>query len=130
MHSLGVVCLFLDGFKDDSDSMIYEEGGKRKDTLVHFIDQITKIYTMANESGILALRFMNSPRGKKNWKGESLKGYLDRHEYGGLTRIGTTLKEKILDLFAIGNSNQSKPLLVLIVTDGAVCPSPDISKAI
>jgi len=109
--------------------MIHEENGKRKKTLIQFIDHITEIYSMANESGILAMRFMNGYRGKKNWTGKS-QDYLDGHNYGGLTRIGTALKEKILDKFAIGNSKQSKPLLVLIVTDGAVCLSPSISKAI
>jgi len=104
---------------DDSDSMIYEEKGSRKKTLIQFIDHITDIYQMANESGILAMRFMNGRRGKKNWTGKSQE-YLNEHSYGGLTRIGTALKEKILDLFVIGNPNQSKPLLVLIVTDGAV----------
>ena len=107
--------------------MIYEEKGSRKKTLIQFIDHITDIYQMANESGILAMRFMNGRRGKKNWTGKSQE-YLNEHTYGGLTRIGTALKEKILDLFTIGNPNQSKPLLVLIVTDGAVCLSPNLSK--
>ena len=105
---------------DDSDSMINEENGKRKETLIQFIDHITEICSMANESGISALRFMNSRGGKKNWTGKS-KDYLDHHSYGGVTRIGTELKKKILDKYAIGNPNQSKPLLVLIVTDGTVC---------
>ena len=109
--------------------MILEEGGARKKTLIQFIDHITKIYSMAGETGILAMRFLNDSGGKKNWTGKSRK-YLNRHSYSGLTRIGTELKRRILDLFVIGNSNQSKPLLVLIVTDGAVCLSPDISKAI
>ena len=110
--------------------MIYEEGGKRKEALIQFIDHITEIYSMANESGILAMRFMNGAGGKKNWKSQSSEDYLNRHEYGGLTRIGVALREKILDLFAIGNSNQSKPLLVIIVTNGAVCLLPKFYKAI
>ena len=114
---------------DDSDSMICEQGGDRKQALVQFIDHITEIYSMANKSGIIAMRFMNRGGGKKNWTGKS-QAYLDNHNYGGVTRIGTELKKKILDKFVIGNSNQSKPLLVLIVTDGAVCLSPKISKAI
>ena len=122
--------MLIVGWIDDSDSMKSEENGRRKETLIKFVDHIMEIYLMANESGILAMRFMNSARGKKNWKGESLEDYLNRHQYGGLTRIGTALKEKVLDLFAIGNSNQSKPLLVLIVTDGAVCLSPNISTPI
>ena len=84
---------------------------------------------MANESGILAMRFMNRGGGKNNWTGKSQE-YLDHHSYGGVLRIGTELRKKILDRFAIGNDNQSKPLLVLIVTSGAVCFSPKISEAI
>ena len=81
---------------------------------------------MANESGILAMRFMNGISGKKNWT-EKSKSYLDDYDFSGITRIGTELKTKILDQFAIGNTNQGKPLLVLIVTDGEVCFSPHIS---
>ncbi|KAG0128934.1 hypothetical protein HOY82DRAFT_671393 [Tuber indicum] len=105
---------------DDSDSMIYEEGGKRKETLVKYIDNITEIYSMAKELGILAMRFMNGPKGKRNWVGESSKEYLDQHKYGGVTRIGTELKRKILDILVTGKTDQARPLLVLIVTDGAV----------
>ncbi|PUU80827.1 hypothetical protein B9Z19DRAFT_1063118 [Tuber borchii] len=91
----------------DSQSMINEENGARKQTLIQFVDHITEICSMVSGSGILAMRFMN--RGG------------DHHSYGGATRIGTELKKKkILDKFAIGNPNQSKPLLVLIITDGGV----------
>ena len=107
--------------------MIREEGGKRKKTLIEFVDYITEICSMANESGVFAMRFMNSGGGKKNWT-EKSKDYLDHHSYGNVTRIGTELKRKILDKFVIGNPNQSKPLLVLIVSDGAVCFSPDLSR--
>ena len=119
----------MDGWIDDSDSMISEEDGQRKKTLAGFIDHVTEIYSMANRSGILAMRFMNHRGGKKNWTGKSQE-YLDHHSYGGAKKIGTALKKKILDIFAIGNPNQRKPLLVLIVTDGTVCLSPNISKAI
>jgi len=109
--------------------MISEDDGERKETLIQFVDHITEIYSMVNESGILAMRFMNHAGGKKNWKNKS-QDYLDNHTYGGVTRIGTELKKKILDKFVIRNSGQSKPLLVLIVTDGAVSLSPKISKAV
>ena len=111
-------CLSLDGLIDDSDSM-----SKRKKTLIQFIDHITTIYSMANEKGILAMRFINGPKGRRNWTGESGR-YLSDHSYSGLTRIGTELKKKILDNYA--KPKQSKPLLVLIVTDGTVCLSPKI----
>jgi len=94
--------------------MICEDDGERKDTLIQFIDHITEICSMANESGIFAMRFMNRGGGKKNWKDKS-QDYLDNRNYGDVTRIGTELKRKILDKFVIGNPNQSNPLLVLIV---------------
>ena len=121
--------MLIIGWIDDSDSMISEEAGQRKQTLVQFIDHITEIYSMANESGILALRFMNSGGGKENWTGK-LENYLDQHNYGGVAMIGTELKKKILNKFVIGNPNQKKPLLVLIVTAGIVCLSLSISKDI
>ena len=119
----------MDGWIDDSDSIIYEENGARKKTLIQFIDNITEIYSMANESGILAITFMNDRGGKKNWTGR-LEEYLDQHAKGGLARIGTELKRRILDTFVIGNPSQKKPLLVLIVTAGVVCLSPQISKTV
>jgi len=84
---------------------------------------------MANESGILAMRFMNHGGGKNNWTGKS-KEYVDHHSHGGVTRIGTKLKKEILDEFMIRNSVQIKPLLFLIATGSAVCLSPRISKVI
>ena len=109
--------------------MINEQNGHRKETLIQFIDHITEIYSMANESGILAMRFINQRGGKKNWTGKSQE-YLDQHSYGGTARIGTQLKSRILDKFVTGNPNQSKPLLVIIVTDGIVCLSLQIFKTI
>ena len=109
--------------------MVSDKNGARKKSLIEFVDHITEICSIANDSGILAMRFMNSSGGKKNWSMKSEK-YLDRHSYRGLTRIGTELKKKILDNYAIGVSNQRKPLLVLIVTDSGVCLSPNISKAL
>ena len=124
MHSVGFVLLTL-GWIDDSSSMISEENGERMETFARFIDHITEIYSMANESGILAIRYMNRPGGRENWTGKWHE-YPDHHIYGGVTRIGTALKKRILDEFV--TKNQKKPLLVLIATDGAVCLSPKGSK--
>jgi len=108
--------------------MVYKDNGARKDTLIQFVDHVTEIYTLANESGVSAMRFMNRGGGKKNWTGKS-QDYLGNHTYGGITRIGAELKKKILDKFVTGNPNQRKPVLVLIVTDGTVCLSPNISQS-
>jgi len=109
--------------------MISGEGGARKEALIQFVDHITEIYSMANESGIVAMRFLNHKGGRINWTRKSRK-YLDRHMYSGSRRVGTELKGKILDHYVIGKANQSKPVLVLLVTNGAVCFSPEISRAI
>ena len=124
-----VFFLLIVGWTADSESMINEEDGNRKNTLIQLVDHITEICSMANESGILAMRFINSGGGKKHWT-EKSRDYLDHHSYGGATRIGTELKKKILDKFATGNPNQSKPLLVIIITDGGVCLSTNTSKVI
>jgi len=108
--------------------VVSEDDRERKETLIQFVDHITELYSMANESGIFAMHLMNSGGGKKNWKGKS-QDHL-RHNYGGVRRIGTALKRRILDKYAIRKYDQKKPLLVLIITNGAVCLSPDVSEAI
>jgi len=67
----------LNGWIDDSDSMIYEESGARKKTLIQFVDHITEIYSMANEPGILAIAFTNPEGGLQNciyWKVARIPG--------------------------------------------------------
>ncbi|PWW79091.1 hypothetical protein C7212DRAFT_22977, partial [Tuber magnatum] len=104
---------------DDSDSIIEEEGGAKKKTLIQYVDNIAKIYSMAKGDGFLALRFMNARWGRKDWAEGSSRVYLETTIAGGVTRIGTELKKKILDPLVIGGGDQKKPLLVLIITDGA-----------
>ncbi|PUU80839.1 hypothetical protein B9Z19DRAFT_973419 [Tuber borchii] len=104
---------------DDSGSMILEENGQRKDTLIWLIKEISDIYSMANGPDAHTMHFLNTTEVKKG-ADEKWEDYLGRHEFGGATRIGTELKKQILDEFVIGNSNQSKPLLVIILADGTV----------
>lgn len=87
--------------------MISEENGQRKDTLIEFVDHITKIYWIANESGVLAMHFMNNKKGQKSWAGKS-KDYLDSHSYDSARRIGTELEREILDIYVIGKCDQKK----------------------
>ena len=84
---------------------------------------------MVNESNTLNVRFLNTGKPEME-KGENWEDYLDRHEFGGVTRIGTELKRQILDDPMINNTNPKKPLRVLIFTDGAVYLPPEISKAL
>ena len=107
--------------------MIHEENGVK--ILIQLIDHITEIYSITDESGIPAMAFINHGRGKKNWIGESQE-YLDRHSNSGVTRIWTALKQRILDEFVVRNPNQSKPLLVFIITHSAVCLFPSMNKTV
>ena len=65
---------------------------------------------------------------------ESVEQFIDTHEYDGLTRIGTSLMKNILDPLVFAgrrpvNSRRvphplqpmTRPLLIVIITDGAVC---------
>jgi len=108
----------MDGWIDDSDSMISEENGQRMKTLVELVSHIMEICSMANEYGLPAIRFMNRSGDMENWT-IRWHEYLDGHRYRGLARIGTELK-RVLDEFAVGHPNQNKPLLLLIFTDGLV----------
>ena len=123
--------MLIVGWIDDSDSGITtdDERSMLKETLIQLIDYITEIYSLANESGILDMRFMNRGEGKRNWKEKSEK-YLNEHRYGGMAHIGRKLREEVLDKCGIGNSGQSKPLLVLVIASNTVCLSPNISEAI
>jgi hypothetical protein len=105
---------------DDSDSMKYEENGERIKTLQKTLDNIANVYGLARDQGIITVRFLNAPQGKKNVTVKTVKSVLKNHNYGGVTRIGTELKKKILDRFV--NKDMAKPLLIMIITDGAVRP--------
>lgn len=102
---------------DDSDSMKYEENGERIKTLQRTLENIASVYGLARDQGIMTVRFLNAPQGKKNVTGKTVKTVLKGHNYGGVTRIGTELKKKILDRFI--TKDMQKPLLIIIITDGA-----------
>lgn len=105
---------------DDSDSMKYEENGERIKTVQKTLDNIANVYGLARDQGIITVRFLNAPQGKKNVTVKTVKSVLKNHNYGGVTRIGTELKKKILDRFV--TNDMAKPLLIMIITDGAVRP--------
>lgn len=99
--------------------MKIEQNGKRIETLHKTIDEITKVYDYANENGIKSVKFLNAKRGVMNIKNKNWKKQFDKIVYNGVTRIGTSLNLKILEKFVWGET-MTKPLLVMIVTDGDV----------
>ncbi|KAF8246235.1 hypothetical protein K440DRAFT_602803 [Wilcoxina mikolae CBS 423.85] len=100
---------------DDSASMFDEEDGKRRETLKRVLENICRIYKLARPEGIVSVKFLNCPQGRKNVKNAD---FLDNHPWNGVTRIGTELK-KILDTFVF-LKKMTKPLLIMVITDGGV----------
>jgi hypothetical protein len=105
--------------------MMYDwPGGERRANLGKVLVEVTKIYTLARSDGIVSVRFFNNREGRKNvtpQKGDILSDITCT----GLTMIGTQLRKKILEPFVYnmpGNPEDmgSKPVLVMVITDGDV----------
>lgn len=109
--------------------MILDEEFQKKKTLVALMKLISKIYPAINESEAHNVRFLNT-REPEREEGQNWDDYLEGHEFGGLTRVGTQLQRQILDNPEINKTSLGRPLRVLIFTDGAVYLSPEISKTI
>lgn len=107
--------------KDDSSSMNYEQEGARKETLRQTLEEVTKIYDLANENGLLVVRFINNTRGRKNVVNSKVNSIFDGRKYDGATMIGTALEKRMLLPFVKNKKKKmEKPLLVMTITDGRV----------
>lgn len=106
--------------KDDSHSMDYAQDGARKATLKKTIDEITKVYDLANDTGILSVRFINNKQGKKEVSNKKVESLFHERIYEGSTKIGTALEKKVLKPFVLSKEKMEKPLLVMTITDGTV----------
>lgn len=101
--------------------MAYAEGGPYLETLNDTLGLISSIYGLARDEGIVAVRFFNSRRGKKNVTGGNIKHVLEGHDFEGTARIGTELKKKIIDRFVSSEPEEmKKPFLVVVITNGIV----------
>lgn len=96
-----------------------EQKGDRIKTLKKAMQGITSVYDLANPNGIRAVKFINAKQGIRNYKNKSWKKNFGTRRYDGMTRIGTALKAKILDQL-VWKDPMTKPLLVMIITDGDV----------
>ncbi|RPB02620.1 hypothetical protein L873DRAFT_1673115 [Choiromyces venosus 120613-1] len=106
---------------DDSESMTYEENGQRIEILKGVLNIINDIYRHAAEpqTGIRAIRFMNNYNDQDRFLGNPYK-LIEGHYFGGTTKIGTELHKRILKPLVLGTSAMKKPLLVMVITDGAI----------
>ncbi|KAA8894981.1 hypothetical protein FN846DRAFT_998187 [Sphaerosporella brunnea] len=108
---------------DDSDTMVLAEEGQRKVTLHKVLMEVSDIYSLARDEGIVSVRFFNTKKGRKNVTPAKVDDVLNKVAYTGLTKIGTELKQKILDPFLYKEAaagKLKKPLLIMIITDGDV----------
>lgn len=103
---------------DDSDSIVYDQKGIRIKQLQIVMNNFARVYDLARDNGIVSVRFLNTAMGKKNIKRKMVKSCIEGHTYGGVTRVGNELKNKILDKFV--SEDMKKPLLAIVITDGRV----------
>jgi hypothetical protein len=104
--------------------MVLQENGERRENLKKVLKEVTDIYSLARTDGIVSVRFFNTRTGRKNvhpGKGDILSDIC----YTGLTMIGTQLQKKVLDPFVYKkkegpSESASKPVLVMVITDGDV----------
>lgn len=99
--------------------MVNDQSGERIKILQSLLNAITSIYTLARERGVMTARFLNAEISKKNVTPQSVGSVISGHIYGGITRVGTELKRKILDKFVVGLVMET-PLLVIVIGDRSV----------
>lgn len=97
-----------------------EDGGRRAETQKTLLKDITEIYDLANPEGILSVRFTSTSKGKRGVRSSEAATLLETHKYQGVARVGTQLEKKILNEFVWGPKAMTKPLLVIVITDGSV----------
>lgn len=90
--------------------------------LKDYFDLVVEIYGLAREKGINSVRFLNHPLGTRNVTEGRKDSVLTKTAYDGVTRLGSELYKKIILPFT--STTMTKPLLVIVTTDGAVRHSP------
>lgn len=105
--------------------MVFEPG-ERIRTLNKTLFEITAISDLASGTGIKSIHFLNATRSLPNINSNNWKALLKNHEYGGLTRIGTTLQTKVLEKLVF-RTDMKRPLLIITITDGEVHSSQLVS---
>ncbi|ODN95748.1 hypothetical protein L198_04366 [Cryptococcus wingfieldii CBS 7118] len=114
-------------YVDDSGSMAYEDGGERIEDLKLILSRVTYVTSLFDSDGI-QIRMMNSQvEGNHiNSEQEALR-LVSRIQFSGLTPLGTSLWQKILQPLVVGPAHQgrlNKPVLVLCITDGSPAGEP------
>lgn len=79
--------------------MEIEENGTRKITLQDTMKAITEVYDLANPNGLLSVRFFNTDLSYIKVRQKNVSWVCKKCTYGGVTRMGSSLSEKVLDSY-------------------------------
>lgn len=114
-------------YVDDSGSIEFEERGARKEQLKQILGIIATAASTFDQDGI-SVRFMNSMEiGDGIRDAEDVNRLVSRVRFQGLTPLGTSLKNKVLDPMVLGPARANrldKPVLVIAITDGQPAGEP------
>lgn len=103
---------------DDSASMANE---RIMEALRGTLKLICGIYSHINANGVRSVRYINSERGKARVTTEKVDAVIEGCARVGLSRVGTELRRKVLQPFALKEGAvMTKPLLVIVISDGTV----------
>ncbi|KAK6908666.1 hypothetical protein I203_102669 [Kwoniella mangroviensis CBS 8507] len=107
---------------DDSGSMAFEQNGERIEDLKMILGKIAFACSLFDHDGI-QVRFLNSQLQGNNINNEQAALQLVQQvKFSGLTPLGTSLDQKILQPLLLGPARANalqKPLLIIAITDGA-----------
>ncbi|MCJ1368414.1 hypothetical protein MMC16_007556 [Acarospora aff. strigata] len=132
MASLALYDIII--YADDSGSMAFEEGGERIQDLKLMVGRVADVATLFDDDGIL-VRFMNGTtegNGIRDSGSASQMIMCLQVQFNGMTPLGTMLNQKIIQPFLMGGiqtRNLSKPILVIIITDGEPTGEPKTTVA-
>lgn len=112
---------------DDSGSIMFEEEGARFKDLKEILSLVATAASLFDQDGITA-RFMNSTvQGNNINSKEAAEALISQVRFQGLTPMGTSLRDKVLEPLVIGparNGQLKKPVLVITITDGHPAGEP------
>ncbi|CEJ60785.1 Putative RfeF [Penicillium brasilianum] len=108
-------------YVDDSGSIEFEEKGLRKDQLRQILGIVATVASTFDQDGI-EVRFMNSmEEGHGVRSSDDVERLVSRVRFSGLTPLGTSLRQKVVDPLVIGpvrSGRLQKPVLIITITDG------------
>lgn len=114
-------------YVDDSGSIQFEEDGTRLVQLKQILGLIATAAAKFDSDGV-AIRFMNSDERSDSIRSkEEAEALVSRVRFSGLTPMGTSLKNKVLDPMILGQVRSGrfdKPALVITITDGQPAGEP------